>query len=115
MPTNGPASARRGGYIWLTGIAWSLFACSVLFSGCVTHSGYVFAYEQTCGPNPPTAWRLQCTFIGLGVSTLCLLPALVLLIRGHRLGTAGALLLALISFAASVIGWLLPVFASALC
>jgi hypothetical protein len=115
MAAHGPPSARRGGFIWLTGIAWLIFGCSALFSGCVTHSGYEFAYQQTCGPNPPTEWRLQCTFIGLGVSSLCLVPALVLLIRGHRIGTAVALLLGFFSMAASVIGWLLPVLASALC
>jgi hypothetical protein len=49
------------------------------------------------------------------VSTLCLIAALALLVRGHRVGTWLALLLAGASMAASVVGWLLPVLASALC
>ena len=44
-----------------------------------------------------------------------LIPALVLLIRGHRIGTVVALILACFSIMASVIGWILPVLASGLC
>ena len=85
------------------------------FSGCVTNSGVQFAYEKTCGPTPPTQWRLECIYVGLAVSTLCLIPALVLLVRGHRIGTVVALILACFSIMASVIGWILPVLASGLC
>jgi hypothetical protein len=101
--------------VWLTAIAWVAFCCAVLFSGCVTTSGEEFAHQATCGPNPPTAWRLECTYVALAASALCLVPALVLLVRGHRIGTGLALLLACVSMLASLIGWLLPVLASALC
>jgi hypothetical protein len=112
----GPAPAqqnRPGGC--LVRFAAVAFGCAVLFSGCVTMSGYDFAYQATCGPNPPTQWRLECTYVALAVSTLCLIPALVLMLRGRVTATQVAVLLAFASMAASFFGWLLPVFASALC
>jgi hypothetical protein len=111
----GPAPAQQKRQGCLVRIAAVAFGCAVLFSGCVTLSGYDFAYQATCGPNPPTQWRLECTYVALAVSTLCLIPALVLLVRGREPGTGVALVLALASMAASFFGWLLPVFASALC
>lgn len=101
--------------MWLTAITWVLFGWSIPFSGCVTHSGYEFAYQETCGPHPPTEWRLECTYIGLAASTLCLVPALVLLIRGHRIGTVVALILVCLSMGAEALAWLFPVLASGLC
>lgn len=93
-------------------IGWIAFAMAIAFSAYVSVHGYEFAYEKTCGPTPPTEWRLECVFVALAASTLCLIPALVLLILGHRLGTGIALFLALISIGVSLIGWLLPVFSA---
>lgn len=109
-----PAAAPRAPR-WLTVVGWVAFACAVLLSGCATTSGERFAHEATCGPNPPTEWRLECTYVALAASALCLLPALVLLLRRRVIGAVIALLLAAGSIIASMVGYLLPVFASALC
>ncbi len=58
-----------------------------------------------------TEWRLQCTYIALAASTLFLVPALALLVRGRPWL---ALLLVFASLSASLMGWLVPVFAAAL-
>ncbi len=98
----------------LTVIGWIAFAMAIPFSGCVTVDGHRFAYQQTCGPTPPTAWRLECTYVALAASTACLIPALVLLVRGHKAGTVVALLLAIVSIGASLVGWLLPLLSAAI-
>lgn len=98
----------------LTVIGWLSFGLAAPFSACTTVDGHSFAYQQTCGPNPPTTWRLECTYGALALSTICLVPAFVLLMRGHKTGTGVALLLAVLSIGASFIGWFLPLLVTAI-
>jgi hypothetical protein len=96
-------------------VAGVFLGIALAFSGCTTVSGLSFAEQQTCGPNPPTAWRYECTFIALGVSSAAVIGGFLLRGRRRELGAVLAILLALASMFASFVGWVLPVFASALC
>ena len=96
-------------------IGWTLFGLLCLLCFGVTWAWVSFSTEETCGPTPPTAWRLEVTLGGLAFWTVLAGITLYLLIRGRALGMVIALGLELVAGIVSIVTFLLPLFAAGMC
>lgn len=108
-----PLEAKRSPVATI--IAGSFLAASALLCGLVTRSGLEFAHEVTCGGEPPVAWRTSVVYWGLGFYLAALIPALVVLIRFRKYGPFIAGFLAFAGMGISILTFLIPLFAAALC
>jgi mannose/fructose/N-acetylgalactosamine-specific phosphotransferase system component IID len=110
-----PPSGLVGGNVVLTVAAWIALGLTVVFAGLTTWHGISFSYQETCGPNPPTEWRQEVTYIGLGIWFLLAIPALVLLLRARQVPTIVSLVLSIVGIFVSFVTMMLPLFAAGLC
>jgi len=111
----GPPAPRNSLEIGMATVGWVLVVLAAFFCVVLTRWGLEFAYQQTCGPDPPWEWRRSVTLTATGVTAVFELVTIVLLLRGKILGLAIALLCVLVALVAPVVATLLTLFSSAMC
>lgn len=96
-------------------IALASLALSLLICAGMSWIGFTSVHIETCGPNPPVAFRMTFAVAGVIAELVCNIGALVALSRNTENGNIAAAFLPWCAMGLGFGAFLIPVFSAGLC